>query len=268
MSVNPMESVIPQPPQTQATTAAPAPELPIMKKYGGNLQAVDQGYWNAVNTLSATQAESQKKDERIQQLTQAVMQLSGNGGQPAFSDDPLAPLQTELGLPVEPFRKGIHQEVLSAVEQLLGPVLQQANAEEALAVEIPNFDTVKSDTRRFLSSNPEVSKLFGELRKADPIMAWKYAIREMAMSRAGGAPEVPPTAGVGGGMTPTGRGAATAGPSNEERQTQAWDYYKQYGDSRPALDERFKGTSVERQVTATLRQMGLLPPEGGSTVGW
>lgn len=269
MPDHPLEQVA-LPAEPVAPTAAQAAETALQKKYGGDWGKADAGYWNAVQKIKEVQDVNAAAAARVQQLEGALMQLTGGGQAAAVSNDPLDPIRTELGLPIEPFRNGIRSEVSAAMEELFGPLIKTAQAEEALSTEIENFDQIKGEARRFMAAAPEVAGLFDSLRKADPVAAWKYAIREMTFAK-GSAPAPPPrSAGLPGGSTPAGRGQANpAGPTSEEKQTAAWDYYREYGDSRPATAERYKGTSVERAVNDTLRRLGLMPPEeGGSQSGW
>lgn len=276
MAVNQLEPVVPNP-QGDASTAQPTP-APLQAKYGGDWTKANEGYFEVVNVLkneraekSAAQQALQQKDERIRQLESAVAQSLGVAAPAAVSNDPLAPLQTELGLPIQPFRDGIRSEVAAVVEELFKPIIQNAQAEESLASEIENFSQVKGQAQKFMAENPEVAGLFNAVRGTDPVRAWKYAIREMVLARnATPAPIPPRAAGLPGSSTPTGRAPVNpAGPSQAEKETAAWDYHKQYGDWRPAVHERLKDTSVERHVQNTLRQMGLLPPEeGGNIRGW
>jgi hypothetical protein len=260
MSVNPLESVNPNPQAPPSTVPTPEPPA-LFKKAGGDWGKANDSYFEAANTLSRVQGELQQRDERIRQLESAVVSFGG-GGQPNVSNDPLMALQTELGLPIEPFRAGIRGEVEAAVTALFGPIVAQAQAEETLSTEIENFDQLKGDTRKFMSVNPEVAELFNTVRQHDPVRAWKYAIRETILAGGGSAPAPPRSAGLPGSATPAGRGQVNpAGPSQEDRETAGWEYHRQYGDAAPALHERFRGTSIQEAVNAALQRVGRAPPE-------
>lgn len=269
MSVNPMESVAPSQAAPESTPAA-APEVPLAKKYGGDWNKANEGYFNAVKTLNEVQSMAKQLLDRNQQLEQAVQQLAGGRSQPAPSDDPLAEIQSELGLPVEPFRKGINGAVQAAVAELFAPIIAQTQAEEALSMEIENFPQLKADARKFMSTNEGVATLFNALRKTDPAQAWKYAIRESVLAKAQGPQRPPASASLPGGSPGGGRVPDAQPVTSEKVQSEAWDYYRQYGDARPASAERYKGTSIDRHVQNTLRHMGIIPPDdsGGQPQGW
>jgi hypothetical protein len=269
MSVNPLESVAAPPDAPGSTPAAPpapaqsAAEIALQKKYGNDWGKANDGYFNVVKALNETQTAAQALQARNQQLESVVQQLAGGKGSTPADVDPLAQLQSELGLPVEPFRNGIRSEVQSAVAELFAPIIKQTQAEEVLSAEVENFPQLKAEARKFMADNEGVANLFNVMRQVDPVQAWKYAIRESVLSKASGQSRPPASAALPGGSPGGGRLPDPTPVSEEEKQKQAWDYYRQYGDSRPATAERYKGTSVDRHVQDTLRQMGMLPPDGG-----
>lgn len=271
MAVNPLEPVVAPvtPAPVVPAAASPAAEVALEKKYGGDWSKANEGYFSLVKMTQEVQAREQAVAKRAEQLEGALSQLLGGGHPNAMSSDPLSPLQTELGLPVEPFRAGIKAEVESVLKAIFDPIMQQTQAEETLSTEIPDFSQQKAAARQFMAGNQEVADMFNALKTQDPVKAWKYAIRETILAKGGTAPQPPRSAGLPGSGTPQGRGPAQpVGTTPVEAEKAAWEYYNQFGDNRPALAERFKGTSVERHVQDALKQMGYLPPDGGETKGW
>lgn len=272
MSVNPNEPVItPGEPKPEATPAAPtvADNQPaLFKKAGGDWTKANESYFNAVNELQRVYAVAEQLAERTRQLEAG---LTARGSQPA-NDDPLAIIQTELGLPVEPFAKAIDSRVKTNVEQILtdlfGPFMKQMEADEKLGAEIPDFEQLKGDARKFMRENPEVAETFNAVKAANPGAAWKYAIRETLVAKGAITQPAPVHAGLPGGGTPQGRAPVNpAGPDQATREKEAAEYLHNYGDSGPYRHERFKGTSVERAMQAARRQLGY-EPGGENPQGW
>jgi hypothetical protein len=272
MAINSLEPVVPSPPLAQTPSTGPdASNVAVFKKYGGDWTKANEGYFNVTNKLSEVERNNSSLAERNKQLESYVAsQLGVGGGNADFSNDPLAPIQRELGLPIEPFRNGIRAEVEAVVGALFNPIMATVRAEETLASEIDNFEQLKGEARRVMASTPEVAENFNAMRASDPVRAWKYAIREAALAKASGPGPAPPrSAGLPGSAVPQGRGQVNPdGPSQQERESAAWDYHRQFGDAGPALHERFKGTSVEQQVAKILERLGMVAPTGGGPQGW
>jgi hypothetical protein len=258
MSVNLNEpAIVPAEPAASSTPSAPTPTA-LHTKSGGDWNKANESYFNAVNELGRRNQLNDQLVGRTQQLEAALRAVTGGGGESA-SIDPLDALQSELGLPIEPFRKAIGSEVASVIQALFGPMVEQMQADETLAGEIDNFDALKGDARKYMKDNPEVADTFNAVKQSKPAAAWKYAIREMLIARNAGGTGVPRTthAGLPGGATPQGRSPVNpAGPPQAQREGEALEYGKAYGDMAPYRHERFKGTSIERAVHAALRQSG------------
>lgn len=271
-----MEDNLPKPDAPNAQPAGGQPvqtgtQTALFKKAGGDWEKADTSYFNAVKELGAKNEALQQIAQRNQQLEAMVSQVLGRGGQPV-NDDPLAELQETLGLPIEPLRKSIRNELKAGLEELLGPVLTQYQAESTLAEEVENFDQLKGETRKFMKENPEVSETFNAVVGTKPAAAWKYAIKEMLMAK-GGRPAGPTNvahAGLPGGWGgSTGRIEPTGSVPDQTKLKEALEYAHTFGDNAPYRHERFKGTSVERAISLALQQAGFVNlPEGGAIQGW
>jgi hypothetical protein len=264
-SLDPVVALTPQPAPGQP--GAPAqPKNSLYEKAGGDWNKAAESYFNAVSKIGELHNQNQALTDRAQQLS-AMLAPVVNGGQPAVTD-PLARLQSEFGLPSEPFAEAIDSRVKSgvqsALEALLGPIVKDMEASEKLSAEVENFDTLKGEARKFMAGNPEVLETFNAVRTANPVAAWKYAIRE-AMTAKGTRPAPSTHAGLPGGMTPQGRGPVNP-VADATREGEALEYGRAYNDMAPYRHERFKGTSVERAVKAALRQAGL--PVEEENRGW
>lgn len=272
MSVNPLEPAIAPGTGAAASTAqSPANQSALYKKAAGNWDTANESYFNAVKAIGEKDTALQQIAQRNEQLEAMVAQVIGHGG-PPVNDDPFAAIQSELGLPMEPMRLGIRSEVKTALEELLGPVLSQYQAESTLAEEIENFDQLKGATRKYMKENPEVAETFNAVVSAKPAQAWKYAIREMLISQ-GGHPAGPPNiahAGLPGGHGGSvGRTEASGNVPDETKLKEALEYANTFGDNSPYRHERLKGTSVERAVRTALQQTGFTNlPDGGLPQGW
>lgn len=266
MSVNPNEPVVPpaQSAPGQPGTQTPA-ENALFKKAGGDWNKAAESYFNAVNKIGELHGTVQTQEQQLQQLQQVVQGLVG-GGQPG-ADNPLTRLNTEFGLPIEPFEQAIDDRVGKKVEkaltELLGPVVRAAQAEDELSAEIDGFPDLKSKAQKFMRGNPETQKVFNAVRGSDPVAAWKYAIQQTLIAENQSPTPPPPAATLPGGMTPAGRSAPSgSGPDQRTREKEALDYGKAYGDMRPYGHERLTGTSVERAVRDIMTQLGYPPTEG------
>lgn len=277
MGVNLLEPAI-IPAGAGASTAQLEDQSALAKKYGGDWNKANDGYFNAVKELDARGTALKERDTALQQIAQrnqqlesALATLAGGGAGLPDSDDPLAAIQNELGLPIEPLRRGIHSEVEAAVKQLLGPVLTQYAAESELANEIENFDQMKGLARKHMKESPEVSEVFNAVVGSKPAAAWRYAIREALIASGGRPPGATNIqhAGLPGGMAGSAmRTEPTGSIPDATRLKEALDYSQTYGDDAPYRRERFKGTSVERAVLAALQQAGFNLPGGGVPQGW
>ena len=240
----------------------------LFKKAGGDWGKANDSYFSAVKELQRVQgiaSNAEQLAEQNRQLQGALANLVG-AGQPGGPVDLFAQIQTETGLPAEPFRNAVSSVSRATVMEELGkmfsPILSQMQADETLSAEIDNFDQLKGDARKFMRDNQEVADTFNAVRAANPIAAWKYAIREMAIAKGQKAPTPSPHASLPGGMTPQGRAPVNpAGPAQGTRESEALEYGKSYGDMAPYTHERLKGTSVERAIRDVMRQLGLPMPE-------
>lgn len=277
MAANPLEPVTPPSNQPAAPTASAEPtNLAFYQKTGGDWTKAETTYFNAVNELKRVHDSAAAIAAENERLKAAVSTITGApGGQPA-NDDPLAVLQDQLGLPIEPFQRAITAAAEKIVDGRLGnmfnPLLQEMQADEALAALVPNYVQVKADAKAFLAANPEVDAVFKAVRAADPKAAWQYAIQQSLIA-SGSKPNPPASAGLPGSMTPQGRGPANqGGPTQATREAEALEYGRTMGGSMDHYrTERFKGTSVERAVRAAAQQMGIvIPGEPGSNPaqGW
>lgn len=273
MSVNPaMPAVTADSPAASGSTPAPAPtpSSPLYSKYGGDWGKANEGYFNAVNKLTEVSRAAEAISQRNQQLESALANFI-NGGQPNV-DDPLAPIQDQLGLPIEPLRKGIRGEArgeaLKAVEEFLKPVMERFIAEEGLAAEIENFDSLKGQARNYMRSAPDVKETFDALLSANkPSAAWKYAIQQSLIASggkpAGGTPSTPGLGLPGGHAAGGGRSEPNpGGVTDQVRYEEAAKYAREFGDNGPMVHERLKGTSVDRAVRAAMVHLGLQVPDG------
>jgi hypothetical protein len=265
------DDVLPGSNPPAAAPGQPGPAQPdnaLFKKAGGDWNKAGESYFHAVSKIGELHGAVQERETRIQQLETAL----GVGGRPAAAD-PLTRLQTEFGLPTEPFAEAIDARAGALVErklkELLGPIAQQMEAADQLASEIDNFDQLQGEARKYMREHPEVSETFKAVQAVNPAAAWKYAIRETAIAKgAKPAGNPPPGSGLPGGMTPQGRSPVNPdGPEQQTREAEALEYGRAYGDMSAYRSERFKGTSVERAVKQALRQAGMLP-EGGDSQGW
>lgn len=279
MSVNPAETTVVAPPQPAApsSTESQSDQPALFKKAGGDWNKANKSYFDLVNEFQRVQGVAQTAEQLSQRNSQLETALGsllggGDGGQPA-STDPLAPIQDELGLPIEPFRRGMRAEALAVMEELFGPVIAEHTAAEALSGEIENFPQLQAEARRYMHENSEAAEVFNAVRKTNPSAAWKYAIRESLIAKGGRLPEAPNVqhAGLPSGMNAGGRVAASpdGAVSQQVRESEALKYAYEFGDNAPYRHERFKGTSIERAVRAAMQNAGLTPPpEGGTPQGW
>lgn len=265
MSVNPAEPavVIPNPsPTPSAPTADPGAQSALFQKAGGDWSKANDSYFHAVKELGSAKDALQATTQRMQQLEGFVAQHLGVGGQPNYSNDPLAPIQNELGLPIEPMRQGIRGEVQAALQELLGPVLNRHQAEEALADEIENFDQLRNQARAYMRTNPQLAETFNAVQSHDPAAAWRFAIQSTLLATGAklpGPPSVQNAGLPGGAIGVAGRSEPNpAGVPDAVKLQEALDYGRVYGDDAPYLAERFKGTSIERAVDAALQQTGFV----------
>ena len=191
------------------------------------------------------------------------------GGQPAVPNDPLNRLQTELGLPTEPFAEAIDTRagaiVQKALGDMFGPIVREMEASEKLAGEVENFEALKPQARKFMSENQPVLETFNEVRKANPEQAWRYALQMMAAM--GKTPQLSPHTGLPGGGASQGRSPVNPlGPDQVQKEGEALEYGRKFGDMSRYSHERYKGTSISRAVERALRQAGMLPE--GDNQGW
>lgn len=262
MSVNPAEPAVVAPvstPAPSAPTVDPAVQSALYQKAQGDWNKANDSYFHAVKELGSTKDVLQATTQRMQQLESFVAQHLGVGGQPA-SNDPLAAIQNELGLPIEPMRQGIRGEVQAALQELLTPILARTQAEETLAGEIENFDQLKSQARQYMHQNPQLAETFKAVQATDPAAAWRFAIQSTLLASGGKLPGPPSAAHAGlpgGAIGGAGRGEpAPGGVPDAVKLKEALEYARVYGDEGPYLEERFKGTSIERAVDNALRQTG------------
>lgn len=266
MSVNPAEPAVVAPgtvaPPQPAPTADPGAQSALYQKAQGDWSKANDSYFHAVKELGSTKDVLQATTQRMQQLEAFVAQNLGVGGQPDYSNDPLAPIQNELGLPIEPMRQGIRGEVQAALHEMLSPILNRVQAEETLAGELENFDQLKNQARAHMRTNPQLLETFNAVQATNPAAAWRFAIQSTLLANGGKLPGPPSVANAGlpGGQTGgVGRSEpAPAGVSDNVKLGEALQYARTYGDTGPYLDERFKGTSIERAVDAALQQSGFV----------
>ena len=161
--------------------------------------------------------------------------------------------------------------MLSAVEELFGPVIKEHQAEAALSEEIDNFDQLRAEARRHMKDAPDVAEVFNAVKVSNPAAAWKYAIQQTLLAK-GGRPPQPPNvqhAGLPGGQGGGGRVTMPGGAVPQEiREKEALDYAHAYGDNAPYRHERFKGTSIERAIASTMQHFGISVPPGTTPTGW
>lgn len=250
MSDNPLE------PQKPAET----PEQPdfssnaLHKKAAGDWNKANDSYFNAVQELGRKHEQLNAVAERAAQL-EAMLQAAVGGRQ--SKPNPFSELES-LGISPETIEKHISDKANATVDEklaaLLGPIVNQFEAEEKLASEIENFDQHKAAARAFMKKNPEVGETFKAVLQSNPVHAWKYAIKEMLIEKQSQMPRnLPP-------RLPDGRFAPSTGPALPDNQEQleadAAEYARKFGDTGPYRNQRFKGTSVERAVRDAMRQMG------------
>ncbi len=251
----PEEKVNPSPEQNQPDYTKNA----LHQKATGDWDKANNSYFNAVSELGKTHEALQTATQRAAQLE--AMLSASLGGQPA-NQDPFAELSA-LGIDSRAFEDAVSRRVNAGIEaklgEMLGPVVSRVQAEEQLADEIPNFDQHKADARAFMKSDPDVTAVFQELIKTNPVAAWKFAIRSATIAKQA-RPDVKAPVGPN-----TGRGQAerSAEPApNADAEAKALEYLNTTGDARAYRSERFKGTSVEGQVRAIMEQMGIFNTEG------
>lgn len=268
MAVNQLEPVAAPGTPAPGQPAAPAQKPnALFEKAGGDWDKAGQSYFNAVSKIGELHSAVEQRDGAIAQLQRQVAALAGVGLPGAAEPDPLQRLNTEFGIPIEPFAQAIDQRASSKVEEvltkLLGPIVRDMEANEQLASQVENFDVLKSGARKYMNApeNKEVLDTFNALRQVNPAAAWKYAIQSSKVAEIAAAPTNPsPHLGLPGGFTPQGRAPVNpAGPSQPTRENEALDYGKKYGDMTPYTHERLKGTSVERHIQGILQSLGMTP---------
>ena len=265
MPDNPTEPVVTSP----STTVQPDfSQNALWKKAGGSWDKASDSYFNAVTELGKThEALNSERTERGR-LESMVRAAAGLG--PGNQASPFAELEA-LGISSDAIQKAIESTAQSIVDKQIGtlfnPIVSQIEAEEKLASEIEDFDQHKASARTFMKKNEEVGEVFKALVQTNPVAAWKYAIRETLIAKQSQNPRnLPPR--LPDGRTPGGRG----GPENvlsddhKQREAAAAEYIQKFGDSGPYLNERFKGTSIERAVKQAMRQVGYDPD--GDNQGW
>jgi len=238
----------------------------LHKKAGGDWNKASESYFNAVTELGKVHETLNAERTAKAQLEAMVMAAAG-GKAPGNQASPFAELES-LGISSEAIEQALEAKANAIVDSKIGtlfnPIVAQIEAEEKLASEIENFDQHKSEARKFMKKDDEHSKEVGEVFKAlvqtNPVAAWKYAIRETLIDKQAKVTRSLP-AGLPSGRTPAGRGApeTVLSADHQQREAEAATYLQKFGDSGPYLNERFKGTSVERAVQNAMRQIGYDP---------
>lgn len=249
MSDNPLEP--------QAGDAPPEPDFSqnaLHKKAGGNWDKANNSYFNAVTELGKTH--EQLNAERAERTRLESMLQAAFGGKQA-NPNPFAELET-LGIAPDGIEKHLTAKTQALVDQklseMLGPIVNQMEAEEKLASEIENFDQHKAEARAFMKKNAEVGDVFKAIVATNPVAAWKYAIKETLIEKQakGVDRNLPP-------RLPDGRFAPkefTLPDNQPQLEADAAEYLRKFGDAAPYRAERFKGTSVQRAVRDAMRQLG------------
>jgi len=247
-----------EPVATQPNQNQPDPSNALFKKAGGDWNKASDSYFNAVSELGKTH--DQLNMERAERGRLEAMVQAAMGGK-AVNQNPFSELDS-LGISSEAIQRELERTAQAIVDEKLGtlfsPIVTQMEAEEQLASEIDDFDQHKSAARSFMKQNPEVGEVFKNVLKANPVAAWKYAIRETLIAKQA-QPERKSPPSQPSGRTPSQRGQEvnqTLGADHQANEAAAVQYLHQFGDSAPYRHERFKGTSIERAVKAAMRQVG------------
>jgi hypothetical protein len=262
MSVNPNE-------QEAAPSPEPKPEdfssLALFQKAKGDWNKANESYFNAVNELGKTH--DQLNAERAARAQLEAMLMAAAGGKPdPANQNPFAELEA-LGVSPQALDNALNAKADKLVEkklsEMLGPIVNQVEAEEKLASEIENFDQHKAAARAFMKKNTEVGDVFKAVMQTNPVAAWKYAIKETLIAKQAEMPRNLPSR-LPNGRTPDGR-FAPANPAldanHQKTEQEAIAYMHQYGDSGPYRTARFKGTSIEESVRNAIRQAGYDPDQ-------
>lgn len=192
--------VAPVAPVVPATTAEATPKVEpatttgkVFNKYT-NLEEAEKGYFNAVNTLSATLDESAKKDEEIARLRSQVTAPRADQDRPRVNPvarnpvdlvkkDAVIKTSEASGVPVEvlaEFAAEILADANAGAKQTLSdtlaPMSAIAEAQTYMQQTYPDALNHTKEVENFIKSNPRVRETVGALIRAnDPKAAMEYA---------------------------------------------------------------------------------------------
>ena len=238
---------------------------PFLQKYPGNsmeevLKAADTGYWNMVNQTKEVLNKVDPLTKKAAAYDALQAQLGNNTSAQKTAVDMLA---EELGIAdAGLLRRALGEVVQPEAAKVFGnafaPIVGEFTATEELAAEIGDeFVKIKPQVQKWLSENADEKKWFEDMRAAYPRQAWELAIRRWGATQpAGGARNKSAAAAIHGGQPSAARGESS-GP-NPEALKAAAQINERFGDWRPLVHERARGTSIEAAVAAMNQQLGVL----------
>ena len=98
----------------------------------------------------------------------------------ARTQDPVDALSL-AGVPVNELKKLIQQEVMHEFQ----PIIQGANARQAIAQDYPEFVQFEGELAQFLEANPQLKSRYNRTYSVDPEVALKWAYSEFTRASGG-----------------------------------------------------------------------------------